>query len=100
MESVGGGGTLSSAAIAQARSAIATTGKSYVNGTGARVKTDKEFFLEAVNVYPLNQKLRMNVSLEAIVSSRVSYFNRNLEQGVFKELKKIEGKYPYLKVAA
>jgi len=90
------GGTLSSGAIAKARSAIAMNGQPYQNGTGTQQKQGAVFSIEAVNRYPLNQKLRMDVRLASVIQSRMVYFNRNLEEGVFKSVDKVVARYPYL----
>lgn len=100
LEAVKGGANLSSGAIAKAREAIATNGNRYQNGTGNVQRTQGAFSIEAVNSYPLNRALRMDMSLQAAIQSRTAYFERNLANGVFKELKKVERAYPYLKIAA
>ncbi len=83
---------------AKERGAVASDGKPYVNGYGTSGKDNGGFFVELVNTYPLGREANLDRALEAAVSSRVSYFQRNLESGVFKSMEKTAKAYPYIEV--
>jgi len=85
---------------AKERGAVASDGKSYVNGFGSSGKDASGFFVELVNVYPLGREARLDKSLEAAVAGRISYFQKNLENGVFRSMEKTAKAYPYIEITA
>lgn len=93
---VAGGGSLSAAGIAKARSAIATTGKRYSNGLGTEENAVAGFFVVLINNYPLAEKLQMDRTLQGVLSGQIKYFEKNIELGVFKSQSAVARAYPFL----
>lgn len=100
LELVRGGGTLSAEGIAKARFALAANGHRYVNGTGGQFERVNRFFIELVNRYPKNEKIKMDRTLAGVIAGRIQYFDKNMEQGVFLAQRRVAQKYPWLNVAA
>lgn len=98
LETVKGGGTLSSAGIAKARAALASNGQAYRNGYGVVSQTAKEFYLTLVNRYPKIGPLQMDTTLQGVILGRVRYFERNLAEGTFLAASRAAKAYPYLEV--
>lgn len=98
LEDVKGGGTLSAVGIAKARAALASNGQTYRNGIGIVGKTAREFYVTLVNRYPKAGPLFMDKTLMQVISGRIGYFKRNLEEGAFLSLEQAAKKYPYLAV--
>jgi hypothetical protein len=97
LEAVPGGG-ISAAGIAKARAAMASDGRSYVNGTGKEVQRATEFFITLVNRLPHGVQLGMDRTLAGVINGRVRYFEQNLRRGVFNSLAEVAKKYPGLSV--
>lgn len=97
LESVPGGG-ISAAGVAKARAAMASNGRHYRNGYSTIGNEGKAFYLTLINRYPKAQESRVDTALAGVVAGRVKYFQRNLAEGVFLSMKRVEKAYPYLKV--
>lgn len=93
------GGEVSAGAISSARQAVATNGQRYQNGTGTTTHAGGVFTIEAVNSYPLNAKLRMDVALANILQARATLARNTLQAAMSRNLKKVEAAYPFLKVS-
>lgn len=98
LETVKGGGALSAAGLAKARRAIASNGQFYRNGYGIEANGARQFFITLVNRYPRLRLVGMDNTLALIIRGRLSYFRRNLEEGVFLSAQKAARAYPYLSV--
>lgn len=98
LEDVKGGGTLSAAGIAKARAAIASNGQYYRNGYGVVNDQAKAFYITLVNRYPRMGPLFMDKTLQWIISGRLKYFQRNLEEGTFLAASRAAKAYPYLEI--
>lgn len=98
LEDVQGGGTLSAVGIQKARNALATNQQRYRNGFGIIGRDAREFYVTLVNRYPKAGPLFMDQTLMQVISGRLGYFKRNLEEGVFLSVEKTAKKYPYLQV--
>jgi hypothetical protein len=98
LESVKGGGTLSSAGIAKARRARPSNGRSYINGAGRQQATGATPFVEAILRYPLARLIGMDVTLLQVIRGRLQYFSRNLEEGTFRSAHRAARAYPYLQL--
>lgn len=98
LESVKGGGTLSAEGMAKARNALASNGQFYRNGFAHVWKSATSFFIEIVNRYPKGQELLMDRQLQLVIAGRLSYFQRNLEEGTFLSVANTARAYPYLDV--
>lgn len=98
LEQVGGTGA-SPAAIAKARLAIASTGKSYQNGYGQEQETQAgKYFLALVNQYPWQSKSNIDTGLLRAMSGEVGYFRQNMARGVFDSLQNTARAYPWMKL--
>jgi hypothetical protein len=93
---VQGGGSLSAAGIAKARSAIASTGRSYKNGLGTEENSTRGIFLTLINNYPLAGRVRMDSTLAGVLSGQIKYFERNIQEGVFLSQAQVARAYPFL----
>lgn len=92
------GGRLGAEGIAQARSAVASNGKTYQNGTGTYRKTDTSFEIEMVDRYSRNKEAKVAEALELAVATQVVQFKTNMINGVFASVAKTVKAYPYLSV--
>jgi hypothetical protein len=98
LESVKGGGALSAAGIAKARTALASNRRAYINGYGRQWKKPEDFVLELVNRYPRNVTIGMDATLASVIAGRIKYFERNLAEGTFLSAARAARAYPYLSV--
>jgi hypothetical protein len=98
LETVKGGGALSSAGIAKARAAIASTGVAHVNGLSREERTQRSLILTLINRYPRAQRMGMDATLAGALVGQVRYFEQNLKRGVFDSIAKTTRAYPFLKV--
>jgi hypothetical protein len=97
LESVPGGGA-SPAALAKARDAIASNGRSYANGHGEQIGAAQEFIVRLINNYPKASAMKLDSVLVGVVNGRVKFFEKNMEKGVFSSAEKILRAYPGLRV--
>ena len=98
LETVKGGGSLSAAGLAKARSALAQNGQHYRNGTSLIQDDAKSFYLTLINRYPKLGPLFMDRGLQLVIAGRLGYFKRNLEEGTFLSAKTAAKAYPYVEV--
>ena len=91
-------GAISGSDIAKARSAVPSSGVRYQNGTGKQTKGLGQFTIEVTNSYPYNAKMKMDVALSGVISSRVGFYERNITRGVFQNLQAVEKAYPYVTI--
>jgi hypothetical protein len=98
LEAVKGGGNLSAAGLAKARAALASNGQHYRNGRGEIADSSKSFYLTLINRYPKLGPLFMDKTLQWVITGRLKYFERNLEEGVFLSAKSAAKAYPYVEV--
>lgn len=94
IESVAGG-PFTGAGVAQARAARASNGRSYVNGTGERIKTPDSFSLNGVNTYPTSTP-QMSLELQAVVMERVAAAEALLSSRVRRSLATVSRTHPYI----
>lgn len=94
---VPGGGTLSSAGIAKARAALASTGKSYRNGTGrSSGQALGSFYIDIKNTLPFGGRIGMDATLRGIISGRTKYFEQSYAKGAFNSQSTACRAYPAL----
>jgi hypothetical protein len=102
LENVRGGSfygkTISPAAIAKARGAVAYNGQRYANGLGTEQRTSYDLILTLLNRYPAGRKIGMDALLAGVLRGRIRYFEKNMELGVFDNVWKTAKAYPYLQV--
>lgn len=98
LETVKGGGTLSSSGIDKARRARPSNGQSYTNGYAVVSDSAKAFYLTLVNRYPKIGPLFMDMTLQGVIMGRLRYFERNLAEGTFLAASRVAKAYPYLEV--
>jgi hypothetical protein len=92
------GKSISGSAIAKARAAVASNGQSYSNGLGTLERTQYETIITLLNRYPAGHRTGMDRILQSAIVSRVRYFEKNMELGVFNAIEKTVRAYPYLQV--
>jgi hypothetical protein len=97
LEDVEGGG-ISAEGLRKARSAIASNGRFYQNGAGSEAETAKGMIITVTNRLPYGKGAKLDTKLEQAIRGRVSFFEKNLGMGVFKDYKTIADKYPGMKV--
>lgn len=94
------GGTLTGGDINKARNAMASNGMTYQNGKGTETKGGAGVYsIEAVNSYPLNGVMKMDIALMSVLQTRIRTYENNIVRGVFRDLKSVAQAYPYIKVA-
>jgi hypothetical protein len=93
---VQGGGTISGAAIASARASVATTGKTYRNGTGARGGDQVRAYVDLVNRLPYGRKIGMDRTLLGVLAGQNKYFERSYAKGAFDTQKAAIRAFPNL----
>lgn len=91
-----GGGTISTAGLEKARSAIASSGKFYRNGFGREGGTKTHDFVDLVNTLPYARKIGMDKTLLRILSGQAKYFERSYATGAFDTQAKAARAYPNL----
>lgn len=95
------GGGISAAGIAKARVAIASTGKSYNNGTGYEGGDKVKTYVQLLCTLPHGIKIGMDKDLARVLSGRAKFIETAYAKGAFDSLKKAEKLFPnILKVAA
>jgi hypothetical protein len=97
LESVQGGGALSAAGLAKARSAIAATGRRYTNGL-SRQERGARASITLINRYPRGRNMGMDRTLAGVLIGRVRFFQQNMRRGVFFSIANTARAYPYLTV--
>lgn len=90
------GGGVSPAGLAKARSAMASNGRSYRNGTGISAGTDVRPYIEMINSLPYGRKAGMDRQLLSIMSGRVSLFRTAYARGAFDSQRTVCKSYPNL----
>lgn len=98
LEDVPGGGA-SAAAIAKARTALASNGQSYVNGIGTPAYVENKSFVATMkNSLPYNVKAGLDSILTSTLAGRAKFFEQNVARGVFNSQAETVKKYPWLKL--
>lgn len=95
LENVPGGG-LSGAGLAKARAALASNGRTYINGTSDQERSAQGFLLRLVNRLPFGPAAGLDQILLTVVAGRAAYFEQNAARGVFDDIKKLLRAYPGL----
>lgn len=98
LEDVKGGGTLSASGIAKARTAIASTGRSYANGQGEEFSAATKATIRIINNLPYGEAIGFGSLLSEVITGRVKFFERNVPFGMLESADKIARAYPGLRV--
>lgn len=99
LEDIPGGDPLSTAAIAKARAAIASNGRTYANGTaGQAYEANKSFFATLKNSLPYNVKAGLDRIMLGVLAGRAKFFEQNVERQVFASHSATVKAYPWLKL--
>lgn len=93
---VQGGGTLSGAGIAKARAALASSGKSYRNGTGARGGGEVRAYIDIINRLPYGRKIGLDRTLLGVLAGQNKYFERSYAKGAFDSVRRATLAFPNL----
>ena len=97
LEEVKGGGSLSVAGLTKARAAIASNGRTYVNGL-SRQERRARASITLINRYPAGRRMGMDATLRSVLIGRARYFEENFRRGVFGSIAKTAKAYPFLQV--
>lgn len=92
------GTNLSAQGIAKAELALASDGRSYINGTASEYGDAEKFVIKLVNGLPYGRKMKLDAVLARAINNRAKYFARAMSKGVFNSAKKTLAKYPGLYV--
>jgi len=92
------GGHLSSAGLAKARTAIASDGRSYVNGLGQEERQQHGVLLRLINRLPFGEAAGLDLTLQYVLAGRAAYFEQNMGRGVFRDVDRLLKAYPGLTV--
>lgn len=95
---VKGGGSLSAAGIAKARSALATTGRSYRNGSGLVTGSDVNTQVTLINRLPYGIAIGFDRLLLGVMAGRVKFFAQSYAKGAFDTMTRTARAYPWLRV--
>ncbi|HEX2656133.1 MAG TPA: hypothetical protein VHN11_21125 [Xanthobacteraceae bacterium] len=98
IERIAGGRGLSSHEITQARSAVASDGKTYQNGFGSRQRSATSFSIEVINRYPNAQAAKIDVALAESIGSRAAVFGEVLGTKLAQSTARVAKAFPYLQV--
>lgn len=93
---VQGGGTISSAGIAKARAALASSGKYYRNGFGARGGDEVRAYIDILNRLPYGRKIGIDRTLLGVLAGQNKYFERSYAKGAFDSQRRAARAYPNL----
>jgi hypothetical protein len=95
------GGRLSSAGIAKARAALATSGRAYQNGTGFLSGDQVKAYAQMVNRLPYNTKIGMDLTAYRVLGQRARFIETAWKKGVFGSAQSVAKSFPNLvRVAA
>lgn len=83
LQRVQGGGTLSTAGIAKARAALASSGKFYRNGTGARGGDPTRAYVDMINRLPYGRTIGMDRTLLGVLAGQNKYLEKSYAKGAF-----------------
>lgn len=99
LEDIPGGDPLSGAAIAKARQAIASNGRTYANGIGtSEYQEHKSYVATLKNSLPYNIALGLDRVLVGVLAGRAKFFEENVKRGVFASHTATVKAYPWLKL--
>ncbi|HYD85636.1 MAG TPA: hypothetical protein VEA63_16325 [Opitutus sp.] len=93
------GGSVSAAAIAKARKAIASNGRTYTNGIGTMAyEENKSFLAKLVNQLPYNTRAKLDLTLASVMAGRARYFAENVNRQVLASHAATVRAYPWMKL--
>ena len=90
------GTNLSAEGLAKAERAIASDGKSYINGTARKYGDAEKFFVELTNGLPYVRRAKLDAVMTRAINGRADKFFKNMKNGVFNSTKKVLARYPGL----
>lgn len=93
---VEGGGTLSGAGLAKARSALASSGKAHRNGFGRSGGGQLQPYIDLFNHLPYGTAIGMDRTLLGVLAGRVKFFERSYAKGAFNFQRTAVRAYPNL----
>ena len=93
------GGTTSARAIQKARAAIASNGRTMINGIGSSEYIEQRNFIFTLkNRLPYNLQIGLDGVLLGVLAGRAKFFEENVKRGVFASHTETVKKYPWLKL--
>jgi hypothetical protein len=93
LNSVSGQG-ISSAGIAKARAAIASTGKTHKNGFGSQGGDDVRYHVRLLNRLPFGVKSGMDRQLATVLSGRAKFIETAYKKGAFGSMTTVARSFP------
>jgi hypothetical protein len=93
LASVAGTG-ISSAAVGRARSAIASSGNTFKNGTGTQVGDTARAYIQLTNRLPYGVKTGMKSDLARVLSGRAKFIQRAYKKGAFDSMRTAVRAFP------
>jgi hypothetical protein len=93
-------GGLSQAGLMKARSALAQSGKHYVNGVGYELGTAEKAQLQLINSLPYGVSIGMDRTLLGVISGRAKFFQQSYAKGAFDSARNVARAYPWMRVKA
>lgn len=94
LESVQGGGSISSGAIEKARQARARGGVEKNNGASRVESTSKTFFVTLINRLPYGRKIGLDGLLSFVVNGRAKYMYESINKGFRGSLTEVTKRFP------
>lgn len=90
------GGRLSPQALAKARAALASSGRSYRNGVGRLTGDAVRAYAEMVNLLPYNTKIGMDRTADSILAKRAKFIETAYAKGAFESMSGVARSFPNL----
>lgn len=90
------GGGISGAGLAKARSAMASNGVLYRNGTSGQGGNDVTAYVDLINRLPYGTKIGMDRVLAGVVAGRARYIEKSYEKGAFDSVRRVAAAFPGL----
>ncbi len=93
------GGGISPSGIAKARRAIASNGRSYINGTGSQTEEKEagKYFVTLVNSLPYHAKAGMDATLAGVIAGRTGLYRRTFQTAAYKGIQSAARSYPWIR---
>lgn len=93
LESVPGRG-ISSAGIRKARSAIASNGRAYVNGSGTEAGNVESYYVDLFSRLPYGHRIGMDAALAEVLGGRAKYIETAYAKGAFDSMNGVVRAFP------
>lgn len=88
------GGGLSTAGLAKARAALASSGRYYRNGTGAAGGNEVRAYVDLINRLPYGPRIGMDRTLAIVIAGRAKFIEQAFAKGAFSSMSSVARSFP------